>query len=699
MLGTFVLATAAVACSGSTGGGQAEGGEPAPDLGFEPAPAGPSWAPRPETEGGLSAVAGVEGERFVLHTEHGEVDFLPGINLGSTTPGHQPGELAITAEDVRRWLPQMAAVGFRVIRIYTILPPQFYDELAAYNAEHEDAPLYLVQGVYLPDESYVEGGDLYAPAVTTTFTEEIRDAAGAVHGDLTRAPTPGRADGTWTTDVSPWVISWIIGAELDPTATAASDARNVDQPLHVGRYFTNTESASPTTRWLAARMDEMAAADAEHGHAAPIAFVNWPTLDPLTHPEEPNDLEDLVGIDANAVVATAAWPAGTFASYHAYPYYPDFLRHEPGLQVERNGEVDPYFGYLEALKRHHEGMPVMITEFGVPSSLGSAHNGALGRDQGDHSEQEALEIDAELLQIIRDVDLAGAFVFSWTDEWFKLTWNTQPRQIPANRRQLWHDVLTNEQYFGLVATDAVGGEDARLRVIAEEPEMTVRVGTDESYVHLEVELAEEPEAPVALAFDVVDGGPELLPDSTATGAEPDYAVVIDPAAEDGLAWVRADLDPVQLDNVPPPDPRPAPVNGWVPQHMMLNRAQVVPSTGERLPAEHFEVGVLRQGEMAPDADGYDSRNTWQLDGRTLTLRIPWGLLGMADPSSKQALLPEDGAATTVDVDRIGLTVDVGELRVETDGIAWEPWNEPRSEERMKVGMQVFVDALDAVTPR
>ena len=30
----------------------------------------------------------------------------------------------------------------------------------------------------------------------------------------------------------------------------------------------------------------------------------------------------------------------------------------------------------------------MITEFGVPSSMGSAHTGPLGRDQGGHTEQE-----------------------------------------------------------------------------------------------------------------------------------------------------------------------------------------------------------------------------------------------------------------------------------------------------------------------
>ena len=86
------------------------------------------------------------------------------MNLGSTTPTHQPGELAITAADYRRWFAQMGAMGVRAVRIYTIHPPAFYRELAAYNRAHAEAPLYLVQGVYLPDESYDQPGrTLYDP--------------------------------------------------------------------------------------------------------------------------------------------------------------------------------------------------------------------------------------------------------------------------------------------------------------------------------------------------------------------------------------------------------------------------------------------------------------------------------------------------------------------------------------------------------
>ena len=279
----------------------------------------------------------------------------------------------------------MADLGIRVIRIYTLHSPAFYDELATWNEAHPDAPLYLVQGVYLPDETYTEvGRTLYTPAVDDAFAAELRDVSAAVHGDLTRPPRAGRASGRWHTDVSPWLVSWVVGVEWEPLATARTDALAPGSaPYEPGRFFRATDDATNTERWLARHLDALAAAEHERGVSVPIAFVNWPTTDPLEHPEEPLPEEDLVGVDAEHVLPTEAWPGGTFASFHAYPYYPDFQRHEPGLQVETGGRVDPYAAYLRALQEHFVSMPLLVTEFGVPSSLGSAHLGPLGRDQGD----------------------------------------------------------------------------------------------------------------------------------------------------------------------------------------------------------------------------------------------------------------------------------------------------------------------------
>ena len=44
-----------------------------------------------------------------------------------------------------------------------------------------------------------------------------------------------------------------------------------------------------------------------------------------------------------------------------------------------------------------------------------------------------MRIDAELLRLIHDVGLGGGFLFAWTDEWFKFTWNTIEHQRPAGR--------------------------------------------------------------------------------------------------------------------------------------------------------------------------------------------------------------------------------------------------------------------------
>jgi hypothetical protein len=651
---------------------------------------GPSWAPQPATVAGLRVLARADADGFALHTAGGDRTFLPGINLGSTTPGHQPGELAIAASDYRRWFAEMGRLGIRVVRMYTIHPPDFYTELAAYNRAHPDEPLYLFHGVYLPDESYVDKRDLYDAAVTESFTAELRDASAAVSGNLTRARTPGRASGTWTTDVGEWLAGWIIGVEWDPEATHASDGTNGSAPAHHGRYFVSTPEASPTERWLAARMDELATAEVSRGRAVPMAFANWPTTDPLRHPHEPLASEDLVGVDANHVRATAAWPAGTFASYHAYPYYPDFQRYE---FVDA---ADPYAAYLSALRRHHTGMPVMITEFGVPSSIGTAHAGPLGRGQGDHSERRAMELDAQLLRLIRDQELAGGFVFAWTDEWFKFTWNTIAHQVPADRRQLWHDPLTNEQYFGLVATDPTGPPDVgpvtRLDDPAGRPARTMTSLVDESYLHLAVTLTEPAPDALTVGLDTLadlTGGPP----PGAGDRRPDAAFVLDLRAATGQAWIRAELDPLPLDYPVPASERPAPVGGWVPYHLVTNRDYVVPGLGTRNPVELFNAGLLRHGTLDPAAPGADSRALWHRDGARLDIRIPWGLAGFSDPSSLRVLVPKGSEPNAVTTPGVTVWLSAAGVDQVAGKVTWEPWQRVYYAERLKPNADVLRDAF------
>ena len=670
---------------------------------------GPSGAPKARVSDGLSVLAESSGTgadaRLALHTQHGDVTFWGGVNVGSTTPGHNPGELSVPAEDYRSWFPQMAEMGVRFVRVYPILPPHFYDELLAYNNDNADAPLYLIQGVYPPDETYVETGDLALPETTQAFDAEIADASAAVSGELVREPMLGRASGTWTSDVTPWLAAWIVGSELDPFGVSRTDQTHAGAEPYTGQYFravAGETPVTPTESWIAERLDRLATQEVARGRSLPVAFVNWPTTDPFDHPVEANPSEDLVRIDANHILPTSAWPGGSFASYHAYPYYPDFMRFEPALQQPRaDGSIDPYLTYLEQLTEHHgrSGLPTMITEFGVPSSLGSAHYGTNGRDQGGHTEQAASVINAQLMRGIKESGLAGALLFVWSEQWFKFTWNTLPRTnvVDSERRALWHDALNNEPWFGVVASDPVPTGWRTPLEAADGPVRRVAINTDAAYAYLDIDLGEVPTRPFMLGFDVVAGG-AALPGPTSGGLPvADVAVLVDPEAGTAQALVRSAVNPIQLDGLDPATLPPADYGAWALQRLSANRA--VPSTGglPARPAEFDEIGRLVAGTWDPEDGDYDSMATWTLDDASLRLRLPWGMLLIGDPSSKTAVLVQDGIALGQRIESIGVTLDLGSGPIPLPGLAWDEWNQVPTTPRVKAGSDDIADAWHEVS--
>jgi hypothetical protein len=718
MISSFfrVLAATAVAVMATTVSGC---GFTAGSPSATPEPFHESWVPAPKTVAGLTTLASTATGTLALHTEHGDVEFWSGVDLGATLPGRSPGEVAIEADTYARWFGQMGELGIHFVRIYTIHRPQFYTELKRYNDDHPRAPIYLLQGVYLPDESYVEKGNLFDSAVTTHFTSELTDASAAVGGNLKRVPTPGFADGTWTADVTPWLAGWIIGAELDPNAVVASDVFNASAPETAGVYFRSVATDTPTTpteRWLAARMDELATAEAAAGRSQPIAFVNWPTTDPLTHPTEPWPDEDRVGIDANHVQATAAWPGGTFASIHSYPYYPDFLRYEPAYQKPGlTGALDQWAAYLADLKGHYAeaSIPLMNSEYGLPSSLGLAHYGTDERNQGFTSEQEAMAADAAMMRTMSDLGLGGAMLFAWADEWFKHTWNTQPRHSVANaeRRALWHDPLTNEQWFGVLTQD-LPGSGWRTSYEARKGLTTVAMQTDESYAHLRLEFDKAPTRQFTIGFDIIPGGEAV---ASITGQETggnvdttasDVAIVVDKpgSGSTATAYVRSALDPILLDGHPESDlPKPdAP--GWSLQRLSASYAFTEDMVASPAPPEFQKLGELVSGSWNPSAAKYVSTATWQWTTTTegsggvrLDLRMPWSMLLLGDPSSHTAVVPVNSQPVAKDVLGIGVTVfqsttNTGTTGTDVGQIQWEDWQKPNYEERLKVGWEALRSA-------
>ena len=513
---------------------------------------------------------------------------------------------------------------------------------------------------------------------------------------------PAGAAGRWTTDVSPWVAGWIIGVEWDPTGCTAPTGGT--RPRHrAGPVLPQHPGREPTERWLARAPRPARHARADRGVSMPLAFANWPTTDPLRHPTSRFPQEDLAGVDANHVGPPPPGQAAPSPSYHAYPYYPDFQRHEPALQRRRRRARDPYAGYLEALREHHGSASRDGHRFGVPSSIGTAHSGPLGRDQGGHCEHEAMRIDAELLRLIHGQGLAGGFLFSWIDEWFKLTWNTVPpmrprRSSPALARRAGRTSSVRAQGGGRRRAGPSGqgrrGEPGRGARGEARP--------DPSWLHLRIRLDRPAEGTLGLGFDLVPGGADELPGSGARDGASDYAVVLDLERRSGQAFVRGGLEPLYLDFSPLPAGVIRSVDGGNEMLLSTNREQTIPTTGETLPYETFDVGVLRHGTWDSTASDYDSRATWRANGHDVVLRIPWLQLGVIDPSSHRALVPvvRDGVPIRDGPSpfrRVTLRVVPSRGEAAVARLAWDGWNRVQATERLKAGYEAYADALREVS--
>jgi hypothetical protein len=380
-----------------------------------------------------------------------EETFIKGVNMGVALPGNWPSEFAASYEQYLEWFIMIGQMNSNTIRTYTILPPDFYKALAFYNLHYENRKLWLMQGVWAdepPKENYADAG------YTRKFLTEIRDAIDVVHGNIVIPPKHGHADGAYTADVSRYTIGWALGREWEPHAVAKTNQNDsIDLPYGV---FIDVLKGNPMEKWLAGVMEFTARYETQtYLSQRPISFINWLTLDPMYHNREMG-VDDLETVDIEKFSHTNLFKPGLFASYHVYPYYPDYIflgdRYRDTIPVL--GKPDNFLAYLLDLKKHQQGMPLVIAEYGVPTSRGNSHYTPFEYHHGGYSEQEQADVSVLMTEHIHTSGCAGALYFEWIDEWFKNNWLVQEFEEPQERRKLWFNVENPEQNYGIIAMEA-----------------------------------------------------------------------------------------------------------------------------------------------------------------------------------------------------------------------------------------------------
>ncbi len=615
----------------------------------------------------VTSIIGSEKFQVFLNGDWKDI-LIKGVNMGIAKPGYFPGEVAITKEEYARWFTAISEMNANAIRVYTIHPPAFYEALYEHNKK-SDHPLFLFHGIWVNEELLLHENNAFAASPTNEFKKEIIDTINIIHGSAYIEKKTGHAGGRYVADISPYVIGWILGIEWDSHVVKNTNELNKGLAQFKGQYIV-TENASPFERWLAEIMEYTTEYEYnQYGWQRPLSFTNWVTTDLLEHPSEPSEDEDLVEVNPNHILTTNNHRSGIFASYHIYPYYPDFLNYEPNYVnfVDMDGNKNNYAGYINDLHQAHN-IPILVAEYGVPSSRGLTHENIYGMNQGFHDETEQGVIDAKLFKNIVDEGLAGGLVFTWQDEWFKRTWNTMDYDNP-DKRPFWSNAQTNEQQFGLLSFDP--GEEQTIAVDGEIEDWekadikaaynndnfgilkNVYVSSDERYIYMRIDYQDISTIDLnninsLILLDIIENQgnttiPELKNESFDFGI--DFLIELN-GVNNSRMLVDSYYDTFYyqyahvLQMVPTVDDANQIDSGiFHPIRLALNKEMFIPSLNKTIPFSSYEAGKLLMGIGNPTDQEYNSLADFYINNqqKNIEIRIPWALLNVKDPSQREIM--------------------------------------------------------------
>lgn len=610
---------------------------------------------------GVSYRFRAKGDYFYVY-ENGEWQemFMTGVNIGATEPGLFPGDLTISYETYYRWFGYISEMNCNCIRVYTLMPPQFYQALKDFNGKAEN-PVYLYHGIWMNEDDIERLSDIYAEneKILNDFKSDAINLIDVIHGNARIAESAGEASGTYTADVSQWLVGWIVGIEWEPNFVINTNDQHPDKRDYDGEYL-YTQTATAFEAFLCRVGDAMIKHESEeYKFQAPLAFTNWITTDPLTHPNEPHEDEDKVAVNTENVKCRNFGP-GLFASYHVYPYYPDSLNYQEDYleYIDENGDVNTYLAYLEDLKLAHT-VPIIVAEFGIPTSRGMGHKSVMDYDQGMVDETKQGDMLVHMFDCIRSAKYAGGIVFTWQDEWFKRTWNNVMFDI-ADRRPFWSNIQTTEQCFGIMAFDPgndsvachVDGNvsewaNAAPTVTTEQGQMYLKNDERYLYMMLDCEGYDFDNDTMIIPINTIEdqGNSQAAEYNADFDADADFMIYIH-GKDDSHIYVDRYYDAFHyyfvnsrmLSDITPYENSDVKNSGYFdPMNLCYGYNLTVKGTDEVVPDKIYETGKLRFGNSNPDSAEYASLTDFCYKDGKLEIRIPWQLLNVMDPSGKQQI--------------------------------------------------------------
>ncbi len=682
--------------------------------------------------------------------------FMKGINVGLGLPGYYPGEYPIGKGLYLQWMEQMVAFGFNTVRVYAIHPPSFYEAL--YDLNHGGGKLYLLQGIWSEPPA---DNNLSSETYARYIAGQISEAVDVILGSASLSERPGLPSGVYKCDVSEYTIGFLLTREWESCTVAAYNNLHQRRISTYDGSFLRVDGATAFEGWVGSVVESIQSYEYQkYGLTHPVSTVCWPTLDPLEHPSESryaeglaaqgqiidtkvcSEDEDVETLDLAKFAVKSG--GGFFASYHVYPYYPDFMNND------YLSEEDPYATYLGQLKEHHGDQPVIVAEFGVPDSREISHWNVKGWHHGGHTDVRQAEVDVLLMKAIHKTGMSGGILFSWFDEWFKRNWLFMKYELPAERKSLWFNLQDAEECYGLIAAypgypkkictlTANAHEWERAAVIAQQAAVpdgskisggglalrSLKAQHDEGFLYLLLETGgaiDFKKGNYIIGLDTCDSktGEFRMPygfdEKTPIGLK--FAIHIAGPHKSRILACKS-YDKYQNQEGGDIYPHKSSEGAWVVMQNKTNDRRFSKDGRRVYPARVATMSNLTYGSLDPKAEDYNSLSDIYIRDNLIELRIPWGLINFTDPSShmilwkqgKQMTKRTDGVrAMAVSYDPSGpsSSTSKGTGRERADALprsmdprdlttySWDGWEVPLYHFHVKAGADTYSRMLRSI---
>lgn len=635
--------------------------------------------------GGMDVYFTTENKTFQRLYRNGSrtETYIKGVNMGLTEATTSLRNPDVSYETYLEWFGMISDMNANTIRVYTVMPPQFYKALRDYN-EGKMSPLYLIHGIWFNEDYMYSIADAYnGDTIYKAFVRAAEETADIVHGNSDYTSYGEIEKAVYEYDVSPYLTGYVLGLEWDPDFVANTNA-HTDRASFNGKYLYTSEKATSFEAFLCSVGEALIQFESQkYKMQAPVAFLNWATTDTITHSNEPFDEEDAESVNTENILPTSQYKAGLFAAVDAYPYYPEFMNHQEeyiSFIDPDTGKMNPYRAYIRDLHQQYS-VPLIIAEVGLPTSRGIAHASAMGYDQGGLTEEQQGQYVGKMIEDIHAEGCAGALIFSWQDEWFKQTWNTI-KYAPDDAKMRTPNVQSAEQSYGILSMepgirstsfcDGDFSEWAETDTACRQNNFTLSMKYDEAFLYLYI----VPDKAYGFETDTLYvpiqtvgyGSKQYHEKNLSFSDAADFVLVINGA---GNTRILCDAYYDSFYYVYSVMKRVFPVNNafavrgagiYNPVRQFLSNEMKLPVTGEYIAPQYYESGLLKFGNNNPQSKSFDSQADFYGSDSGLEIRIPWYLLNVMNPCAGVAV------GNLNDAEMITFT-DFGRIRIGIGGQA------------------------------